>query len=228
MQWHDLQQTYNCTDSFVSDMLTFHNYRFLSQPYAVFDEEDCRGQMAVKTLLRTFSHYYIKPEHRNGPFILQLTDFHQSNIFVDREWNITCLIDLEWMCSLPVEMLAVLYWLTGRAVDQIKGEHLNEFDKVRKEFVHIFEEEQKLIGKEHNVSLTKVMCDMWESKGVWFWYYIESMNAMYFLVESHLCPRFLGSLSIEAKGIVSRFWHKDSEDVVKKKLARRENYDEEL
>jgi hypothetical protein len=34
-------------------------------------------------------------QHRHGPFPLQLTDLHASNIFVDEDWNITCLIDLE-------------------------------------------------------------------------------------------------------------------------------------
>jgi hypothetical protein len=226
MQTND---TYVCTDAFVSDMLTFHNNRFLSQPNAVYDEQDCRGQMAVKTLLRALSHHYINRERRNGPFILQLTDFHPSNIFVDQEWNITCLIDLEWMCSLPVEMLAVPYWLTGKGIDQIKEEHLDEFDMVRKQFMHVFEEEeQKMAGKEHNISLTKVMCDMWESKGVWFWHCLESVNAMYFLVESHLCPRFSGRLSLKAEEIISQFWCENSSDIVAKKLVEKERYDQEL
>jgi hypothetical protein len=40
-------------------------------------------------------HYYVKRERRNGPFYLQLTDLHASNIFVDENWNIAYLIDLE-------------------------------------------------------------------------------------------------------------------------------------
>lgn len=104
--------TYRCTDSFVSEMLTFH-HRFLSQPNAIYSEGDCRGQMAVKTLLRAFYHRYIKREYRHGPFLLQLTDLHASNIFVDDDWNLTCLIDLEWLCALPAEMLNVPYWLTS-------------------------------------------------------------------------------------------------------------------
>jgi hypothetical protein len=221
--------TYMCTDAFVSDMLTFHNHRFLSQPNAVYDEQDCRGQMAVKTLLRALSHHYINWERRNGPFLLQLTDFHASNIFVDQKWNISSLIDLEWICSLPVEMLAVPYWLTGRGIDQIKEEHLDEFDKVRKEFIRIFEEEeQKIAGKEHDILLTKAMCNMWESKGVWFWYCVESVNAMYFLLKSHLCPRFSGCLSLKAEEIVSQFWCENSEVIIAKKLAEKERYDQEL
>lgn len=36
-----------------------------------------------------------------GPFLLQLTGLHASNIFVNNDWNVTRLIDLEWVCSLP-------------------------------------------------------------------------------------------------------------------------------
>lgn len=44
--------TYGCADASVSEILTFHDHRFLGQPNAVFDESDCRAQMAVKTVLR--------------------------------------------------------------------------------------------------------------------------------------------------------------------------------
>jgi hypothetical protein len=86
--------TYTCTDAFASDMITFHDNRFLSQPNAVFSDRDCRAQMAVKTLLRTLPHHFINRERRSGPFVHQFTDFHASNIFVDKEWNITSLIGL--------------------------------------------------------------------------------------------------------------------------------------
>lgn len=116
-------------------MITFHDNRLLSNPNAVYDAGDCRSQMAQRTLLRALSHHYIRREHRNGPFLLQLTDLHASNIFVDEEWNITCLIDLEWICALPVEMLAAPYWLTGCGIDEIEEERFDEFSKVRQEFM---------------------------------------------------------------------------------------------
>ena len=72
--------TFSCTHAFVSETLTFHDQRFLSQQNAVYSEVDCRGQMIVKTLLRVLSHMYINRELRNGPFLPQLTDFHASNI----------------------------------------------------------------------------------------------------------------------------------------------------
>ncbi|KAF4633269.1 hypothetical protein G7Y89_g4840 [Cudoniella acicularis] len=91
------------------DMLILHKNSFLSNLNAVYDDDDCRGQMAARALLRMLSHYYIERKRRNGPFYLQFTDLYASNIFVDEQWNITCLMDLEWVCALPAEMLAIPY-----------------------------------------------------------------------------------------------------------------------
>jgi Phosphotransferase enzyme family len=222
--------TYTCTDSFVSDVLTFHDNRFLSQPNAVYDEEDCRGQMAVKALLRTVSHHYLDRRFRHGPYRIQHTDLHNSNIFVDSEWNLKYLIDLEWVCSLPVEMLAAPYWLTGRAIDQIQGAHLDDFNEVRQQFMDIFQEEERInaTGKEHDISLTRIMQNMWQSKGVWFWHCLESVNGMYRLLEDHVCPSYSSGLSSETERIVSLFWCEGSADVVAKKLGDKERYDREL
>ncbi|KAI0467909.1 hypothetical protein F4859DRAFT_219128 [Xylaria cf. heliscus] len=221
--------TFSCTDAFVSDMLTFHDHRFLSQPNAVFDEQDCRGQMAVKALLRVLSHNFITKERRQGPFLLQLTDFHASNILVDKHWNVTGLIDLEWICALPSEMLGVPYWLTGCAIDGIEGPSLDNFDLVRREFMILFEEEEKVMQIQactDNITPSTIMREMWDSKGVWFWHCLASVNAMYFLLETHLLPP--RSLTLEAERIMSRFWIRNSEEVVQKKLSDKQAYDDEL
>lgn len=221
--------TYTCTEAYVSDMLTLHDNRFFSQPNAVHDKEDCRLQMAVKALLRTVSHRFFKRELRNGPFLLMLTDLHASNLFVDDEWNITCLVDLEWVCSLPAEMFAAPYWLTGLAIDEVV-EKLDEFNEVREEFMNAFEEEELKFaaGKEHNISLSKVMHDMWDSKGVWFCHCLTSVNAMYALFEDHICPRFSSELSSEMEETMSQFWCEAAGDVVAKKVADNEKYNGEL
>ena len=206
--------------------MTFHDHRFLSQPNAVFDENDCRAQMTVKTLLRVLSHRYIDRELRNGPFPLQLTDFHASNLFVDDEWNVTALIDLEWLCALPPEMLDVPYWLTGCAIDGIKGDKFEPFGQIRQEFVRVFEEEEQATKAItwHGRTLSKIMQHVWQTKGVWFWHCLSSVNAMYILLEAHLVP----TLSVEEERLISRFWCKDSGDTVQSKVADREAYDEEL
>jgi hypothetical protein len=70
---------------------------------------------------------------RRGPFVFFLTHLHQSNIFVDDDWHITSLVDLEWACSLPVEMVQPPHWLAReRAFDCIVSE---EYDPFRREFM---------------------------------------------------------------------------------------------
>jgi hypothetical protein len=61
-------ETYSCTESFASDMLLYHDNRLLSYLNIVYDDRDCRGGMAVRTLLRALSYKYVKKEVRNGPF----------------------------------------------------------------------------------------------------------------------------------------------------------------
>ena len=74
---------YSYIDSVISDLLTFHDERFLAQPNAAFSENDCRRQMAVISSLRAISHRYIKREYRQGSYLLKLTDVNPTNIFVD-------------------------------------------------------------------------------------------------------------------------------------------------
>jgi hypothetical protein len=129
-------------------MLTLHENSFLSNRNAVYDAKDCSGQTAAVALFKMLSHHYIERERRNGPFYLQFTDLHASNIFVDGHWNITCLMDLEWVCDLPAEMLTVPYWLTGHGIDEIVNDNFREFDEVRQEFMKIFEEEVNMALKQ--------------------------------------------------------------------------------
>ncbi|KAH6883891.1 hypothetical protein B0T10DRAFT_518425 [Thelonectria olida] len=215
-----------CTDSFVSDLLTFHDGRFLAQPNATFSENDCRGQMAVMALLRAMSHHYIKREYRNGPYVLALTDVNPSNIFVDDDWNVEYLIDLEWICALPPEMLEVPYWLTGCSIEEIQDEQYDAYDKVRQEFMGILEKETQKATIEHDIPVSRIMEDMWDTKGVWFWRCLTSVDAMNFLLEDHLCPT--GCLSSEVERAVSEIWCENVGDVVKKKLADKAKYDELL
>jgi hypothetical protein len=66
-----------------------------------------------------------------------------SNIFVDEDWNVTCLLDLKWISALPVEMLAMPYWVTNRKIDEIAvGDNSQEFNEVRQQFMRILEQEE--------------------------------------------------------------------------------------
>ncbi|KAL2799767.1 hypothetical protein BJX66DRAFT_332810 [Aspergillus keveii] len=54
---------------------------------------------------------------------------HMSNIFVDKDWNIKHLIDLEWACSVPLEHALAPHWLTDKGVDELSGAEYEKFEK---------------------------------------------------------------------------------------------------
>ena len=183
--------------------------------------------MAAKVMLRAVAHRYIRQDQRNGPFFLQLSDLHASNIFVDKDWNVTCFIDLEWMCALPVENLSMPYWVTGCAIDEILNERLLEFNKTWEEFINIFEEEERKFVTEHSCSLAQIMRKIWELGGTWFWHSIMSINAMYPLFTYHVCRKFWRPLFKE-EGLLSGFWSENAAKVVKTKLKEYNIYETTL
>jgi hypothetical protein len=73
--------TYESVKPYVSDLLAYHNRRFLHQPNTVFHEADGRKQMAEMVMLRAVGHRFRRRDLRNGPFTLRLTDLHPGNIF---------------------------------------------------------------------------------------------------------------------------------------------------
>lgn len=219
--------TYSCTEPFVADMLNMHDNRLLSNPNAIDDEQECRSQMATRTLLRCLVHHFISRERRNGPFLLQFTDLHASNLFVDQDWNITCLVDLEWVCALPSEMISAPYWLSGVGIEEITEEHLENYKGIVQEFIRIVRD----TGSEthgHCSMLAGIMRDMWDSQGIWCWYCLESVNAMYFLAADHICPRFSTAFSENTEQILSGLYCEDSDKVVAKKVEDQNRYVREL
>lgn len=222
-------ETFASANAFASAMLSFHDNRFLSHPNAVFDAGDCRARMAARVVLRALLHRYAA-DSSCQPFLLQLTDLHASNVFVDDDWNVVCLIDLEWICALPAPMLDVPYRLTGRGIDQITGEHLVEFEKMRREFMHVFEQEEREAGGgSGHIILSQIMHSTWDSGGVWFWYSITSVNAMFGLVNKHLCEKFSTSLYLSSvTEVLFKFWCDDAEAVVDRKVAEYKEYEVRL
>jgi hypothetical protein len=114
-----LNRTYKTCGHFIDDLLNFRQEAFSAQPNAVNDEADCHLQMLHITMLRLLKSQFVDC-HSEGPFVLQLTDLHSSNIFVDDDWNVVAAIDLEFVCALPPSMMNVPYWLTVDNIDEIE------------------------------------------------------------------------------------------------------------
>ena len=87
--------TYSAVDLYLLDFLKCHNNRIYQQPNSVHDQDDGQQQVAALTMMKALIRHFVNRDLRHGQFIFTLTDMHQSNIFVDDQWNITSLIDLE-------------------------------------------------------------------------------------------------------------------------------------
>ncbi|KAL7914479.1 hypothetical protein GGI35DRAFT_466462 [Trichoderma velutinum] len=223
-----VDQVYQSTEAFVSDTLKLHDNAFVNHPNSAYDDDDCYSQMAARASLREVSHHHISREQRNGPYFMQYTDLTRSNVFVDDDWNITCLLDLEWICALPVEMIRVPHWLSGcDYIDGLKGETHIKFSMVRQEFMEIFQKEEDKMSLEHTISLTDAINNGWASKSVWFWHTMNtSVITLYPIVKAYIYK----SLSIgpdkldDIERALSALWGDDRATIVAKKRADYNGY----
>lgn len=73
--------TYSTVDSYVTDILGFHNSRLQNQPNAIKDTADYVYQTSALTVMRTVFSFFFQRDFRRGPFVFVFIDLHQSNIF---------------------------------------------------------------------------------------------------------------------------------------------------
>lgn len=228
--------TYSTVDSYVLDELSIHDSRFRNQPNAVNDLGDCAYQLAALSAMRTVFPPFFRRDFRRGPFTFHLTDLHQSNIFVDSEWNITCLVDLEWACSRPIEMLMPPHWLTNKGIDQLET---SEYDSIRTEFMDILTEEEKehklelaTSGESHNAELSLYLSDImnltWETGTFWYTLALSSPSGLFRIFDEHIRPLFCSKYGEEFNLVMPFLWEKDIAYVVRSKICDKKQYDDEL
>ncbi|CAD6445326.1 d571664c-5b90-4b14-a3af-6e38a8324e15-CDS [Sclerotinia trifoliorum] len=228
----DRSLTYSATDAYYLDLLSCHDSRIRHQPNSLNDESDGRAQMANLIIMRALLSHFTNRDFRHGPFLLTLTDLHQSNIFVDDDWNIKCLIDLEWACSLPVETMRPPYWLTSRPVDDLVGQHLDSFSKAHGEFTEIFEEEEKSLPSGDGVASyrTKIMSKGWKIGNFWYFQALDSPKGLYNIFRDHIQSIFAPSHNTDSDfpRIVSEYWAVGVNDIISAKLQDKEAYERML
>ena len=96
--------TYQSLEPHLHDLLSCHDDRIRYQPNSIRDADDGKSQLAALTMMRAVLHRFVRRVKEAEQCVLTLTDLHDSNIFVDEEWHITGIIDLEWACSVPVQL----------------------------------------------------------------------------------------------------------------------------
>jgi hypothetical protein len=229
--------TYSTTEAYLLDLLACHDNRLRHQPNSIRDEYDGRAQMAALTAMRAMYPSFIRRDLRHGPFVFNLTDVHPSNIFVDDDWHVKCLVDLEWPCSLPIEMLHPPFWLTSRGVDQLeRGEHLDAYSRIHEEFMAAFENEERLFPpppaavKRSALYCSEIMRRGWNDGNFWYFHSLNSPKGLYNVFLGHIQPKFEESHGASAMfdQIVAPYWGTNAAEVISAKLKEKEAYDTRL
>ncbi|KAK1141276.1 hypothetical protein N8T08_009179 [Aspergillus melleus] len=222
--------TYSTVDSYLVDLLALHDNRFRYQPNAVNNLGDCVHQLSTLTAMRSVFQSLFDRAFRRGPFVYCLTDLHQSNIFVDADWHITCLVDLEWACSRPIEMIRTPHWLTDKGVDELVS---TEYDAPRREFMAILATEEKTISSTtltHDTlpSLSAVMDQTWATGAFWYTLALSSPSGLFSIFKEHVRPLFCTDYIEEFNLIMPFFWEKNVGYIAGSKLSDKVQYDENL
>lgn len=221
--------TYSTVDSYVNDILAIHESRLRHQPNAIHDLRDGLYQTSALTLMRSVWSCYFRRDFLRGPFSLSLTDLHPRNIFVDDDWNIKCLIDLEWACTRPVEMIHPPFWLSNQAIDLIS---LDDYENLHNEFMEAFEKEEARItpGSGPSFRLYPVLQQGWKRGTFWCSLALNSPTALFKIFFDHIQPRFSKTNLDDASfwTITMSYWTFDTLEFIKEKMEDNENYDRSL
>ncbi|KAF2802979.1 uncharacterized protein BDZ99DRAFT_454275 [Mytilinidion resinicola] len=216
--------TYVTTDAYLLDLLACHDNRIRYMPNSILDIADGQEQLSALTMMRALVRHFTNRKLRSGPFFLMLTDLHQSNIFVNRDWHITSIIDLEWACVLPIEMQHPPYWLTGASIDRLVGEELEAFESVHAEFMAIFEEEEQRSFTKDGISHSRIMRNGWETGNFWYFSALDCLNGLYHLYISHIQGIFAPMENSEFNRTVSAYWTRHTEEFLREKVRDQEEY----
>ncbi|PYI04785.1 hypothetical protein BO78DRAFT_431105 [Aspergillus sclerotiicarbonarius CBS 121057] len=225
------QVTHSRADSYINDVLAMHESRFRHQPNAVSSLQDGFYQACALMVMRSVWPCFFRRDLFNGPFFLHLTDLHQSNIFVDEDWNIKCLLDLEWACSRPVEMIHPPHWLTSDPIAMIRPD---VYEATHKEFMEVLKEEEEKYATAREiqplVQLHTTLQQGWDRGTFWCSLALHTPMALFGIFYDHIQPRFSRSHKDEEAfwSITMRYLTFDALRFVDEKVKDKEQYDNRL
>ncbi|KAL4861659.1 hypothetical protein BDV12DRAFT_179906 [Aspergillus spectabilis] len=211
--------TYSSTHAYVTDLLAIHDSRLYHQPNAINDQSDFTYQASILATMRMLPPLFFTQNCR-GPFFFFLTDLHQSNIFVDKQWRITALIDLEWGCTLPVEMIRLPYRFAGDAVDEVEPERL---ENAQQDFMTILKTEERNLSRASELSggLEKA----WGIGAYWYGLALATTSGLFWLFDNKIHPLMTGTPRNTFHFELARFWTREHAKILAKKLDDRASYD---
>ncbi|PGH18438.1 hypothetical protein AJ79_00507 [Helicocarpus griseus UAMH5409] len=157
-------------------------------PYRI-GESSCPGNADEKVRCEAGTYAWLQENCPTVP-IPQLYGFglstgRTSNILVDDNWNIKCLIDLEWACSHAAEMIQPPYWLSNQAIDLINKD---DYEMLHRELMETFADEEMKIKPP--VLLHSILQQGWVRGTFWYSLALSSPTALFKIFYDHIQPRF--------------------------------------
>ncbi|KAG8415139.1 hypothetical protein J3459_011115 [Metarhizium acridum] len=219
------ERTYSSIEPYISDFLGLHDNKLLHQPNAIHNQDDGEMQLAALTALRAIMHRFIRTDYRGGPFYYTLTDLQQNNIFVDEQWNIQTIIDLEWAQSQPIEMQLPPYWLASKPIDAFDDtESVSELGALFNEYFDIYEAEEK--ARNGVLLHGPIMRRVWETGSFWYFQAIKVPKGMFRVFNANIQPLFnkehcSGSIFDH---VFFSYWGFGAQGFIEKKLRDKEDY----
>ncbi|KKZ67303.1 hypothetical protein EMCG_07022 [[Emmonsia] crescens] len=232
--------TYSTVDTYIHDVLSLHDNRLRYQPNGASSVKDCISQMSALTTMRSVYPDFFDRKLRSGPFVLTLTDLHASNFFVDDDWHITRLIDLEWACVRPIEMQHPPYWLTSQAVDRIDE---TQYSEICNEFIDAFEQVERNILDERSTAMigcdfsyTELLKRLWKQGTFWYCFALDSPTGLHHIFYHRIRPRYQIPYGESEKSkfddgfyiTAPTFWCPKAWSFMISKAKEKEKYDERL
>ncbi|KAF7122765.1 hypothetical protein CNMCM5793_000875 [Aspergillus hiratsukae] len=221
---------YQATESYLLDLLQCHDNRIYHQPNAIHDTEDGQEQLAALTMMRALLPQFISRQYRHGPFRLTLTDLQPGNIFVDEEWHVTAVINLEFAAVLPVELQTPVHWLTGRTIDDIEhGEHLETFERRINEYINAFEEQERN-DQYSDFSQARIMRSCWDKRSFWYFQAVHSPKGLLHVFREHIqryyCEEHCRKRVFDET--VSPYWCEGAQSSIQQKVEEEMRYKNQL
>ncbi|KAG5916626.1 hypothetical protein E4U42_007571 [Claviceps africana] len=224
------ETTFSRVDDFFQAHLTAFENRLLHQPNGVRSYDDACYQMTGLVIAQTVLPRVFRKELNSGPFVYSLTDIHRSNIIVDDDWNVICMLDLEFACSLPVEFIHPPFWFDGQSVDQIDP---HGYAPKHKGFVeHVKHEEQLQNSKRDGEPLSSIMQQSWDNGTFWLTHAVGHPISFEGLLFDQLLTHYFSMTSQDLHKIdqtfFARLWRRNTSSIIDLKLQDTEKYTEKL
>ncbi|KAM5439288.1 hypothetical protein MferCBS31731_004710 [Microsporum ferrugineum] len=169
------ETTYTNTDSFYNDCIGVYDNRLEHQRNIVKHEREVWDAAAKMVYMRSYLPRFADYSLRQGPFFMQFGNMPSHNILVDKEWNVKQFIDVQGICSLPIELLLPPPWMTGKDLGNLLSTEKDRLNICYRQFTNTLRHEEAknpLLpnGKLHSDTLLRTLL----SDKFWFLHSLQT------------------------------------------------------